>query len=43
MFRATKTVIGLDVGSYAVKAVALLPHGDRLTLQGYAQERIGTQ
>jgi type IV pilus assembly protein PilM len=43
MFRTSKTVIGLDVGSYAVKAVALQPHGDRLTLQGYAQERIGTQ
>jgi len=36
-----KTVIGLDVGSYAVKAVALQPNKDHLTLQGYAQMRIG--
>jgi type IV pilus assembly protein PilM len=43
MFGATKLVVGLDVGSYAVKAVALQPSGDRLTLQGYAQARIGTQ
>jgi type IV pilus assembly protein PilM len=43
MFKSSKTVIGLDVGSYAVKAVALQPHGDRLTLQGYAQARIGSQ
>jgi type IV pilus assembly protein PilM len=43
MFKSSKTVIGLDVGSYAVKAVALQPHGDRLTLQGYAQARIGAQ
>jgi type IV pilus assembly protein PilM len=43
MFGSTKLVVGLDVGSYAVKAVALQPSGDRLTLQGYAQARIGTQ
>ncbi len=43
MFKSAKTVIGLDVGSFAVKAVALQPNGDRLTLQGYAQERIGAQ
>ncbi len=43
MFGNTKLVVGLDVGSYSVKAVALQPSGDRLTLQGYAQARIGTQ
>jgi type IV pilus assembly protein PilM len=43
MFSSTKTVIGLDVGSYSVKAVALQPNRDRLTLQGYAAARIGTQ
>ncbi len=43
MFGSTKMVVGLDVGSYSVKAVALQPSGDRLTLQGYAQARIGTQ
>ncbi len=43
MFGASKTVVGLDVGSYSVKAVALQPNRDRLTLQGYAQARIGTQ
>lgn len=43
MFGSTKMVVGLDVGSYSVKAVALQPNGDRLTLQGYAQARIGTQ
>jgi type IV pilus assembly protein PilM len=43
MFGTTKTVIGLDVGSYSIKAVALQPNRDRLTLQGYSQHRIGTQ
>jgi type IV pilus assembly protein PilM len=43
MFGNTKTVVGLDVGSYSVKAVALQPNRDRLTLQGYAQARIGSQ
>jgi len=43
MFGSSKVVVGLDVGSYSVKAVALQPSGDRLTLQGYAQARIGTQ
>jgi type IV pilus assembly protein PilM len=43
MFGSSKLVVGLDVGSYAVKAVALQPSGDRLTLQGYAQVRIGSQ
>ncbi len=43
MFGKSKTVIGLDIGSYAVKAVALVPNRDRLTLQGYAQARIGSQ
>lgn len=42
MFGAPKTVIGLDVGSYSVKAVALQPNRDRLTLAGCAQARIGT-
>lgn len=40
---ASKAVIGLDVGSYAIKAVALQTNRDRITLQGYAQARIGDQ
>lgn len=43
MLSRTKTVVGLDVGSYAVKAVALQTNKDRITLQGFAQARIGTQ
>ena len=43
MFGSTKAVIGLDVGSYAVKAVALQSNKDRITLQGYAQARIDNQ
>ncbi len=43
MFGSTKAVIGLDVGSYAVKAVALQSNRDRITLQGYAQARIDNQ
>jgi type IV pilus assembly protein PilM len=39
----SKTVVGLDVGSYAVKAVALAGNRDRITLQGYAQSRIDNQ
>ncbi len=39
----SKTIIGLDVGSYSVKAVALTPNKDRITLSGYAQDRIGNQ
>jgi type IV pilus assembly protein PilM len=42
MLSRTKTVVGLDVGSYSVKAVALQTNKDRITLQGYAQARIGT-
>ncbi len=38
-----KTVVGLDIGSYAVKAVALAGNRDRITLQGYAQARIDNQ
>src|SRR3954462_8782448 len=38
-----KTIVGLGVGSYSVKAVALPPNKDRITLSGYAQDRIGTQ
>lgn len=36
-----KMVIGLDIGSYAIKGVALQPMRGRLTLQGYSQARIG--
>lgn len=36
-----KLVIGLDVGSYGVRAVALQPNKGRLVLQGYSQARIG--
>ncbi len=43
MFGGSKAVIGLDVGSYAVKAVALQANRDRITLQGYAQARIDSQ
>lgn len=43
MFGSTKAVIGLDVGSYAVKAVALQSNRDRITLQGYAQAKIDNQ
>lgn len=35
-----KTIIGLDIGSWAVKAVAIQQVKDRLTLQGYAQMRL---
>jgi len=42
-FGQSKAVIGLDVGSYAVKAVALQANKDRITLQGYAQARIDKQ
>lgn len=38
---AGKIVVGLDVGSYAIKAVALQANKGRLTLQGFAQMRIG--
>ena len=38
---AAKIVVGLDVGSYAIKAVALQQSKGRLTLQGFAQMRIG--
>jgi type IV pilus assembly protein PilM len=43
MFASTKAVIGLDVGSYSVKAVALQSNRDRITLQGYAQAKIGNE
>ncbi len=43
MFGMSKTIVGLDVGSYAVKAVALQPNKDRITLQGYAQAKIGSE
>lgn len=43
MFGSTKSVIGLDVGSYSVKAVALQSNRDRITLQGYAQAKIDNQ
>lgn len=42
-FGQSKAVIGLDVGSYAVRAVALQANKDRITLQGYAQSRIDKQ
>ena len=42
MLGGAKTVVGLDVGSYSVKAVALQTNRERITLQGYAQARIGT-
>ena len=42
-FGQSKAVIGLDVGSYAVKAVALQANKDRITLQGFASARIDKQ
>jgi len=43
MFGMSKTVVGLDVGSHAIKAVALTPNGDRITLSGFASAKIGSQ
>ncbi len=42
-FGQTKVVVGLDIGSYAVKAVALSASRDRVTLQTYAHARIDNQ
>jgi type IV pilus assembly protein PilM len=42
-FGQSKAVIGLDVGSYGVKAVALQANKDRITLQGFASARIDKQ
>ncbi len=42
-FGQSKAVIGLDVGSYSVKAVALQANKDRITLQGFASARIDKQ
>ncbi|MDA3959765.1 MAG: type IV pilus assembly protein PilM [Planctomycetota bacterium] len=41
MFGGSKTIVGLDVGSYSVKAVALQPNKGRIALQGYAHMRVG--
>ncbi len=43
MFGKKSTFIGLDVGSYSVKAVAIQPNKGRMTLVGYSQQRIGDQ
>lgn len=43
MFGSKNIFIGLDVGSFSVKAVAIQPNKDRMTLVGYAQQRIGDQ
>lgn len=43
MFGKKNTYIGLDVGSYSVKAVAIQPNKGRMTLVGYSQQRIGDQ
>jgi type IV pilus assembly protein PilM len=43
LFGSNKTVVGLDVGSYAVKAVALQAVKGRITLQGYAMARVADQ
>jgi type IV pilus assembly protein PilM len=42
-FGQSKAVVGIDVGSYAVKAVALQANKDRVTLAGFAQARIESQ
>ena len=38
-----KTFVGLDIGSYSIKAVAIGVNKGRLTLQGYAQQIVGEQ
>jgi type IV pilus assembly protein PilM len=43
MFGKKNIFIGLDVGSYSVKAVAIQPNKGRMTLVGYSQQRIGEQ
>ena len=43
MFGKKNIYIGLDVGSYSVKAVAVQPNKGRMTLLGYSQQRIGEQ
>jgi len=43
MFGGAKTIVGLDMGSYAVKAVALQTTKGRVSLQGYAQQHLGEQ
>ena len=43
MFGKKNIYIGLDVGSYSVKAVAVQPNKGRMTLMGYSQQRIGEQ
>ena len=40
MLGGSKVVVGLDIGSWAVKAVALQPTKDRLSLLGYAHQRV---
>jgi type IV pilus assembly protein PilM len=42
-FSQPKAIVGIDVGSYAVKAVALQASKERVTLAGYAQARIEKQ
>ena len=42
-FGQSKVVVGLDIGSYSVKAVALAATRERITLQTYAQARIDNQ
>lgn len=41
MFGRSHIYIGLDIGSYAVKAVALQPSKGRMTLMGFSHQRIG--
>ena len=38
-----KTYVGLDIGSYSIKAVAVTANKGRLTLQGFAQMVVGEQ
>ena len=43
MFGGSKVIVGLDMGSYAIKAVAIQASKGRVSLQGYAHQRIGEQ
>jgi type IV pilus assembly protein PilM len=40
MFRRSKTVVGLDIGSYGVRAVEATRSGDSLVLSGFGRARI---
>ena len=43
MFGGSKTIVGVDVGSWSVKAVALQANKGRLTLMGFSHMRLDEQ